>query len=334
MTGLTAEKHDSFLSPTGDGTAIAEFSGKELVQGEPDASLVPLRRHPRHLRGPRLHRLGPDQPRLHPRRPQRRHARHPDRVPVSWTGEALDKKTPLLRSMEALSNQALRILRLFGNTRGQEGLHHRRPRAGILPDRQELLLRPARPAQRRPHPVRRQAAQGPGAGRPVLRHHPRARAGLHGRLPRPSCSSSACRSRPGTTRSPRASTRSRRSSRTRNLATDHQMLTMEVMRRTADEVRPGLPAAREAVRRHQRLGQAQQLVDVHRHRREPAQPRRHAARQRPVPRLLRGRHPGRGQVPGTAARVGRRRRPTTTASAPTRRRRPSSRSSWATSCRT
>ena len=66
--------------------------------------------------------------------------------------------------------------------RGQEGLHHRRPRAGILPDRQELLLRPARPHQRRPDAVRRQAAQGPGAGRPVLRRHPRARAGLHGRL--------------------------------------------------------------------------------------------------------------------------------------------------------
>ena len=59
MTGITAEKHDSFISPTGDGKAILEFSGKELVQGEPDASLVPLRRHPRDLRSPRLHRVGP-----------------------------------------------------------------------------------------------------------------------------------------------------------------------------------------------------------------------------------------------------------------------------------
>ena len=72
-----------------------------------------------------------------------------------------------------------------------------------------------------------------------------------------------------------------------NLATDHQMLTMEMLRRTADEVRPGVPAARKAVCRHQRLGQAQQLVDGHRHRRKPAQPRRHAARQRAVPGLLR-----------------------------------------------
>ena len=71
---------------------------------------------------------------------------------------------------------------------------------------------------------------------------------------------------------------------------------MEMLRQDGRQVRPGLPAAREAVRRHQRLGQAQQLVDGHRRRREPAQPRRHAARQRPVPGLLRGRHPGRAQV--------------------------------------
>jgi glutamine synthetase len=119
MTGLTAEKHDSFLSPTGDGKAIAEFSGKELVKGEPDASL-PLRRHPRHLRGPRLHRLGPDQPRLHPRRaPNGATLVIPTAFRV-WTGEALDKKTPLLRSMEALRHQALRILKLFGNTEAKK----------------------------------------------------------------------------------------------------------------------------------------------------------------------------------------------------------------------
>jgi glutamine synthetase len=103
MTGITAEKHDSFLAPDGDGGAIAEFSGKELIKGEPDASVVPLRRHPRHVRGPRLHRLGPDQPRLHPGEPQRLDALSSRRRSSRWTGEALDKKTPLLRSMEALS---------------------------------------------------------------------------------------------------------------------------------------------------------------------------------------------------------------------------------------
>ena len=58
MTGSTAEKHDSFLTPLGDGQTIAEFSGRNLLQGEPDAQLVPVGRHPRHLRGARLHRRG------------------------------------------------------------------------------------------------------------------------------------------------------------------------------------------------------------------------------------------------------------------------------------
>src|ERR1700727_223940 len=73
LTGSTAEKHDSFYGPVGDGTAIAEFSGKELIQGEPDASSFP-----------------------------------------SWTGEALDNKIPLLRSMDALSGAAVRALDLLG----------------------------------------------------------------------------------------------------------------------------------------------------------------------------------------------------------------------------
>ena len=82
LTGLTAEKHDSFYAPTGEGTALAEFSGKELIQGEPDASSFPDRRHPGHLRGSRLHRLGSDQPGLHPGEPQRRAAVHPHRLRV------------------------------------------------------------------------------------------------------------------------------------------------------------------------------------------------------------------------------------------------------------
>ena len=213
MTGLTAEKHDSFLHPTGDGRAIAEFSGKELVKGEPDAISFPVRRHPRHLRGPRLHRLGPDQPAPTSWRPQRRDAGHPDRVPeLDRRGARQEDAAAALDGGAVQAGPAHpQAVRQHGRA---EGLHDRRPRAGILPDRQELLLRPARPDQRRPHALRRQAAQGPGAGRPVLRHHPRARAGVHGRSARPSCSSSACRSRRGTTKWRRASTRSRRSSRT------------------------------------------------------------------------------------------------------------------------
>ena len=78
----TAEKHDSFYGPTGDGNAIAEFSGKELIQGEPDASSFPSRRHPLDVRGPRLHRVGPVLAGVHPREPERRAALHPDRVHV------------------------------------------------------------------------------------------------------------------------------------------------------------------------------------------------------------------------------------------------------------
>lgn len=111
MTGITAEKHDSFISPTGDGKVILEFSGKELIKGEPDASSFPsggLRAtfeargytawdctSPAFLKDGSLC------------------------IPTafcSYTGEALDKKTPLLRSMEALSNQAVRVLKLLGNT--------------------------------------------------------------------------------------------------------------------------------------------------------------------------------------------------------------------------
>lgn len=111
MTGITAEKHDSFISPTDDGKVIMEFSGKELIKGEPDASSFPsggLRAtfeargytawdctSPAFIKESTLY------------------------IPTafcSYTGEVLDKKTPLLRSMEVLSKQALRILRVFGNT--------------------------------------------------------------------------------------------------------------------------------------------------------------------------------------------------------------------------
>jgi glutamine synthetase len=115
LTGITAEKHDSFLSPTGDGKAVAEFSGKELVRGEPDASSFPSggMRSTFEARGytawdptspPWLLKSGNSTTLVIPT------------AFVSWTGEALDKKTPLLRSMEALSKQAVRILKLFGST--------------------------------------------------------------------------------------------------------------------------------------------------------------------------------------------------------------------------
>ena len=114
MTGITAEKHDSFLSPTSDGRAVAEFGGKELIKGEPDASSFPSggMRSTFEARG--YTAWDPTSP------PWLLVTNNGTTlvIPtafVSWTGEALDKKTPLLRSMEALSHQAVRILKLFGS---------------------------------------------------------------------------------------------------------------------------------------------------------------------------------------------------------------------------
>ena len=115
MTGVTAEKHDSFLAPTiGGGAAIFEFSGKELVKGEPDASSFPSGGLRATFEARGYTAWDPTSPAY-----IIEHANGSTLVIptafLSWTGEALDKKTPLLRSMEALSAQALRILKLFGN---------------------------------------------------------------------------------------------------------------------------------------------------------------------------------------------------------------------------
>src|SRR6478672_10974685 len=114
MTGITAEKHDSFLSPNGDGGAVAEFSGKELVKGEPDASSFPSGGLRATFEARGYTAWDPTSPAFIIEGPNGATLVIPT-VFLSWTGEALDKKTPLLRSMEALSKQALRILRLFGN---------------------------------------------------------------------------------------------------------------------------------------------------------------------------------------------------------------------------
>ncbi len=114
MTGITAEKHDSFLTPTADGKAIAEFNGKELIRGEPDASSFPSggMRSTFEARG--YTAWDPTSPPWLLKTAFGCTLVIPSAF-VSWTGEALDKKTPLLRSIEALSTQAVRILRLFGS---------------------------------------------------------------------------------------------------------------------------------------------------------------------------------------------------------------------------
>ena len=114
MTGITAEKHDSFLNPTPDGRAVAEFSGKELVRGEPDASSFPSggMRSTFEARG--YTAWDPTSPPWLLTSSLGATLVIPTAF-VSWTGDALDKKTPLLRSQEALSKQAVRILKLFGS---------------------------------------------------------------------------------------------------------------------------------------------------------------------------------------------------------------------------
>ncbi len=115
MTGLTAEKHDSFLSPTGTGKAMAEFSGKELIKGEPDASSFPSGGIRATFEARGYTAWDPTSPAYIYENPNGATLVIPTAF-LAWTGDALDKKTPLLRSIEALSTQALRVLRLFGKT--------------------------------------------------------------------------------------------------------------------------------------------------------------------------------------------------------------------------
>ena len=137
MTGITAEKHDSFISPTGDGRVIMEFSGSELVRGEPDASSFPSGglRATFEARGytawdPTSFAFVKDDSLYIPT------------CFFSFTGEALDKKTPLLRSLDVLSREAVRILRLFGDNTTQ------RVKVSVGPEQEYFLIPKALYAQR------------------------------------------------------------------------------------------------------------------------------------------------------------------------------------------
>lgn len=111
MTGSTAEKHDSFISPSGNGKVILEFSGKELIKGEPDASSFPSGGLRATFEARGYTAWDCTSPAF-----VKDNSLYIPTAFVSYTGEALDKKTPLLRSMEALNVQALRVLKAFGNT--------------------------------------------------------------------------------------------------------------------------------------------------------------------------------------------------------------------------
>ncbi len=246
---------------------------------------LPLRRPPGHLRGPRLHRLGRHQPGLPHARREQRHPLHPDGVRVLDRRGARHQDPAAPLGGGAVAAGACASSSIFGTDEGVARVyHHRRAGAGVLPGRPGPLLRAARPAHLRAHPVRRQAAQGPAARGPLLRHHPAARARLHGRIregalpPRRAGQDPAQRGGAGPVRD-RAAVR----------AEPHRQRPPDAAswrRSSGWHPRYGLQAsaAREAVRRRQRLGQAQQLVDVHRHRRQPARPA--------------GRHPHQHAVPG------------------------------------
>jgi len=141
MTGMTAEKHDSFIAPNGDGTAIAEFSGKELVKGEPDASSFPSGGLRATFEARGYTAWDPSSPPYIMEAPNGATLVIPTAF-VSWTHEALDKKTPLLRSMDALSHQAKRILKLFGKSVNKVFTTVGPEQEYFLIDRQFYLARP------------------------------------------------------------------------------------------------------------------------------------------------------------------------------------------------
>src|SRR5215208_406869 len=126
LTGMTAEKHDSFYAPTGDGRAIAEFAGKELIQGEPDASSFPTGGIRATFEARGYTAWDPTSPAFILENPNGALLCIPTAF-ASWTGEALDNKIPLLRSMDALSRSAIRALSLLGDTEASKVFTTERP---------------------------------------------------------------------------------------------------------------------------------------------------------------------------------------------------------------
>ena len=330
LTGSTAEKHDAFLAPNGDGGAIESFSGEQLIQGEPDASSFPSGgiRETFEARG--YTAWDATSPAFIFKTRRQPDAVHPDRLRV------LDRRG-------ARQEDAAAALHPGGQRAGPADpadLRHatracRRSSRRSAASRSTSwstarFYRAARgPAAVRPDALRRPGPEGPAARRPLFRRHPRARDGVHERgraapvragragqdaaqrgRPQP------VRVRPGL----RERQRRRRPPDAHHADAPH--------RRRAPRLR--LPAAREALRRHQRLGQAQQLVARDRHGRQPARPARRSPHQHAVPGLPDRRGPRGRPARRPAAGVRSPAPPTITASAPTRPRRRSSRSSSAT----
>src|SRR3954452_8972487 len=324
LTGSTAEKHDSFYAPTGDGRAIAEFSGKELIQGEPDASSFPTGGIRATFEARGYTAWDPTSPAFILENPNGALLCIPTAF-ASWTGEALDHKIPLLRSMDALSRSAVRALRLLGDNAAQ------RVFTTVGPE-QEYFLIDEQYYFERPDLIntgRTLFGAKPPKGHELDDHY-------FGSIPERVLACMLETERELAKLGVPIKTRHNEVAPAQyevapifensNVGSDHQQLTMQLMQNV--HVRPGppepdnaphadrppplrarVPSAREALRRRQRVGQAQQLVHGHRHGLQPARAGRHAAREPPLPVLLRGGHRGGQQAPGAPARVDRLPRP-------------------------
>ena len=146
LTGLTAEKHDSFLVARRRGRRDHRVRRQDADPGRAGRVELPDRRHPRHVRSPRLHGLGRHQPGLHPREPQRHHALHPDGVRVVDRRSARQEDAAAALDAGAQQAGAAHPEAVRPREAG-DGRLVRRRRAGVLPDRPALLLRPPRPAR-------------------------------------------------------------------------------------------------------------------------------------------------------------------------------------------
>ena len=284
LTGITAEKHDSFISPAPDGGVIMDFSGKELIKGEPDASSFPSGglRATFEARGytawdPTSYAFIKGKTLCIPT------------AFCSYGGEALDKKTPLLRSMEALNRQAMRILKLFGNT------DVKCVRTNVGPEQEYFLVDKEMYEQRKDLIFTGRTLFGAKSpkGQEMDDHYfgvikPRVAAymedlneelwklGILAKTEHNEVAPAQHELAPIYT--------------TTNIATDHNQLTMEIMQKVA--AKHG-QRCKHGIYHLPRLGK-------HRYRRESAVPRRDALRKRPVPAVPVCGHQGRGRLSGSA----------------------------------
>ena len=332
LTGSTAEKHDSFYGPTGDGNAIAEFSGKELIQGEPDASSFPSGGIRATFEARGYTAWDPTSPAFILENPNGALLCIPTAF-ASWTGEALDNKIPLLRSMDALSRAAVARARAARRRRRRSASSRR-----SAPEQEYFLIDEQYYFERPDLVITGRTLFGakPPKGQELDDHyfgsipervlacmleteHELAKLGVPIKTRHNEVAPAQYEVAPIFENS--------------NVGSDHQQLTMQIMQNVAR--RYGLVcllhekpfAGVNGSGKHNNWSMGTDTgINL-------LEPGRHAAREPAVPVLLRGRHPGRQQAPGSCCA---RRSPTparTTASAPTRRRRRSSRSSSAPSWR-